>query len=114
MIWYFDVLRVERGGDRARVLRAEARVERRVVGLRRPLHERHAREHDRDDAEDGHGLLARREAVDEPAALFLEAIDVDDGHQTCIAMIWLNASTARSRTATVISVVSDASVAAIV
>ena len=36
------------------------------------------------------------------------------GHQTCIAMIWLKASTARSRTATVISVCSDASVAAIV
>ena len=55
-----------------------------------------------------------REAVDEPPALFLQAIDVDDRHQTCILMISLNASTARSRTATVSSVVSDASVAAIV
>ena len=109
-----DVLGVERGRDRARVLRREARVERCVVGLDGPLHERHAREHHGDHAEDRHGFLTGGEAVDESLSLFLEPIHVDDGHQICIPMIWLNDSTARSRTATVISVVSCASVAAIV
>ena len=73
-----------------------------------------AGERDRDHAEDGHGLLAGRETVDEVLALVADPIEVDCGHQTCIAMIWLNAATARSRTATVISVCNDASVAAIV
>ena len=105
---------VESLRDLARIGPAQARVERRVVGRARPVTERHARQHHREHAEDGHGLLAGCEAVDEVLALVADPIEVDSRHQICIAMIWLNASTARSRTATVISVCNDASVAAIV
>jgi hypothetical protein len=61
-----DALRVELLRDRARVLAAEAGIERRVVGLGRPLHERHAREHHRHDADERDRLLARSEAVADP------------------------------------------------
>src|SRR5207302_1636752 len=97
---------VELVDDRARVRRGQVAEQRSVGRLGRPVGEQEPTRHDRDDPEQGHRLLPRRETA-ERLTKSLDYLKCPVAHQACILMMSLKAATALLVTATVSWVASE-------
>ena len=104
---------VELVDDRAGVRTREAGEQRAQGGLAQGAAQEHGTEHQDGDADDAERALGHRELLDGTREAVEDRLELR-GHQACIRMISLNASTALLRTAAVSSSAVDDSAAAIV